>query len=97
MQIWDTLLGSATEIDLLRLGEALAVGTPPRTAMGVLQTLLREAARPGLARLGSPVSLDYFDRRPFAFDGTIDSVKVVLWSPVAVAGCPRWRQVTSTA
>ncbi|WP_295588084.1 arylsulfatase [uncultured Lamprocystis sp.] len=28
--------------------------------------------------LGSPVSLDYFDRRPFAFDGTIDSVEVVL-------------------
>ena len=28
--------------------------------------------------LGSPVSLDYFERRPFAFDGVIDSVKVVL-------------------
>ncbi len=28
--------------------------------------------------LGSPVSLDYFDRRPFAFDGTIDSVSVSL-------------------
>jgi arylsulfatase len=28
--------------------------------------------------LGSPVSLDYFDRRPFAFDGTIDSVRVSL-------------------
>ena len=28
--------------------------------------------------LGSPVSLDYFDRRPFAFDGRIDSVKVSL-------------------
>ncbi len=28
--------------------------------------------------LGSPVSLDYFDRRPFAFDGTIDAVKVSL-------------------
>ncbi|AUB84677.1 arylsulfatase [Candidatus Thiodictyon syntrophicum] len=28
--------------------------------------------------LGSPVSLDYFDRRPFAFDGTIDAVKVTL-------------------
>ena len=23
--------------------------------------------------LGSPVSLDYFDRRPFAFDGKIDA------------------------
>ena len=30
------------------------------------------------ADLGSPVSLDYFDRRPFAFDGTIASVKVSL-------------------
>jgi arylsulfatase len=28
--------------------------------------------------LGSPVSLDYFDRRPFAFDGSIESVKVSL-------------------
>ena len=28
--------------------------------------------------LGSPVSLDYFDRRPFAFDGKIDSVRVEL-------------------
>jgi len=28
--------------------------------------------------LGSPVSLDYFDRRPFAFNGKINSVKVDL-------------------
>jgi arylsulfatase len=28
--------------------------------------------------LGSPVSLDYFDRRPFAFDGKINSVTVDL-------------------
>jgi arylsulfatase len=28
--------------------------------------------------LGSPVSLDYFDRRPFAFDGKISAVKVQL-------------------
>jgi arylsulfatase len=28
--------------------------------------------------LGSPVSLDYFDRAPFKFDGTIDSVDVSL-------------------
>ena len=28
--------------------------------------------------LGSPVSLDYFDRRPFAFDGTIETVTVDL-------------------
>jgi arylsulfatase len=28
--------------------------------------------------LGSPVSVDYFDRRPFAFDGTIDAVTVEL-------------------
>ena len=28
--------------------------------------------------LGSPVSLDDFERRPFAFDGTIDSVRVSL-------------------
>ena len=28
--------------------------------------------------LGSPVSIDYFDRRPFRFDGKISSVKVKL-------------------
>jgi arylsulfatase len=28
--------------------------------------------------LGSPVSLDYFDRRPYAFTGKIDQVKVEL-------------------
>ena len=28
--------------------------------------------------LGSPVSLDYFDRRPFSFDGKIDKVSVAL-------------------
>ena len=28
--------------------------------------------------LGSPVSLDYFDRRPFKFDGSIAAVKVQL-------------------
>ena len=26
--------------------------------------------------LGSPVSLDYFDKAPFAFNGKIDEVKV---------------------
>ena len=26
--------------------------------------------------LGSPVSLDYFDKAPFKFNGTIDKVKV---------------------
>jgi hypothetical protein len=26
--------------------------------------------------LGSPVSLDYFERRPFAFNGTIENVTV---------------------
>jgi arylsulfatase len=28
--------------------------------------------------LGSPVSLNYFDRAPFKFDGKIDSVSVEL-------------------
>jgi hypothetical protein len=28
--------------------------------------------------LGSPVSLDYFDRRPFAFNGKINTVDVQL-------------------
>ena len=28
--------------------------------------------------LGSPVSLDYFDRRPFRFDGKIEAVDITL-------------------
>jgi arylsulfatase len=28
--------------------------------------------------LGSPVSVDYFERRPFAFNGKIDEVRVEL-------------------
>ena len=28
--------------------------------------------------LGSPVSLNYYDRRPFKFDGKIESVRVKL-------------------
>lgn len=51
MQIWDTLLGTATELDLLHLGAALGVGPEPRTAMGVLQHLLRHTPRPGLGEL----------------------------------------------
>ena len=31
--------------------------------------------------LGSPVSLDYFDRRPFRFEGKIESVRVELSHP----------------
>jgi arylsulfatase A-like enzyme len=31
--------------------------------------------------LGSPVSLDYFDRRPFAFDGAIESIQVDIAPP----------------
>jgi arylsulfatase len=31
--------------------------------------------------LGSPVSLDYFDQAPFAFDGTIDNVRVKYTAP----------------
>ena len=35
--------------------------------------------------LGAPVSLDYFDRRPFAFDGRIERVTIEL-KPQAAAG-----------
>jgi hypothetical protein len=31
--------------------------------------------------LGSPVSVDYFERRPFRFDGRIGSVRVTLAKP----------------
>jgi hypothetical protein len=36
--------------------------------------------------LGSPVSLDYFDRRPFRFDGKIESVEVELTGASGKAG-----------
>jgi adenine-specific DNA-methyltransferase len=47
MSTWDILLGSATELDLLRVGEALKLA--PRTAMGVLQHLLSVEPRPRLS------------------------------------------------
>jgi hypothetical protein len=41
--------------------------------------------------LGSTVSLACFDRRPFAFDGRIESVKVELKQPALSAALPRRR------
>lgn len=58
MQFWDTLLGTATELDLLRLGEALQVGSEPRTAMGVLQILLRTEPRPPVGQVVPHLSDD---------------------------------------
>lgn len=41
MQIHGTLLACVTELDLLKVGERFSVGAAPRTAVAVLQALLR--------------------------------------------------------
>ncbi|MCA9544370.1 MAG: site-specific DNA-methyltransferase [Myxococcales bacterium] len=51
MHLWNALLGSLTELDLLTLGEAFALGDPPRSAVSVLQHLLRAEQRPSLGDL----------------------------------------------
>ena len=43
MQIWDVLFGSLTELDLLRIGEALKIGGG--SSMRTLQELLRDPRR----------------------------------------------------
>lgn len=62
MRIWDTLLGAAAELDLLRLGEALDIGVRPRTAMGVLQHLLQATPRPGVQDVVPHLSEDTLRR-----------------------------------
>lgn len=58
MQIWDLLLGSLSELDLLRIGEELEIGPKPRTSMQVLQTLLRDPVRPAPALIVKHMSDD---------------------------------------
>lgn len=48
MQTWDILLGNATASDLLRLGEVMKIGGADRTAITVLQELIRAQPRPPL-------------------------------------------------
>lgn len=67
--------GAPAEIVLSVDGQEVARTTVARTVPAAFTA--SESFDVGLD-LGSPVSLDYFDRRPFAFDGTIDSVRVSL-------------------
>lgn len=45
---------------------------------GIRQVAQHACNRDGGIDLGSPVLLDYFDRRPFKFDGRIGAVNVQL-------------------
>ncbi len=68
---------SPAEVVLKVDGEEVARTTVRRTVPGAFTA--SETFGVGVD-LGSPVSLDYFDRRPFAFPGTIQSVTVTLGS-----------------
>ncbi|WP_373507747.1 arylsulfatase [Thiocapsa sp.] len=67
--------GAPAQIVLSVDGQEVARTTVARTVPAAFTA--SESFDVGLD-LGSPVSLDYFDRRPFAFDGTINSVRVSL-------------------
>jgi len=65
--------GAAADVRLLVDGVEAARGTVKRTVSGAFSA--SETLNVGID-LGSPVSLDYFDRRPFPFNGTIAQMKV---------------------
>jgi len=67
--------GAAAEVVLTVDGREVAKTTVKRTVAGAFTA--SETFDVGVD-LGSPVSLDYFDRRPFEFNGKIDSVIVEL-------------------
>ncbi len=54
-------------------GKEIARGSVPRTVPVAFTA--SESFDVGID-LGSPVSLEYFDRRPFKFDGRIEKVEV---------------------
>ena len=67
--------GAAAEVVLSVDGQKVAGTTVARTVPAAFTA--SETFDVGVD-LGSPVSLDYAERRPFAFNGTIDSVRVSL-------------------
>jgi arylsulfatase A-like enzyme len=67
--------GAAAEVVLTVDGAEVGRTTVKRTVAGAFTA--SETLDVGVD-LGSPVSLDYFDRRPFAFTGKIESVEVSL-------------------
>jgi len=66
---------SAADVVLMVDGKEVARTTVKRTVPAAFSA--SETFDVGVD-LGSPVSVDYFERRPFAFDGRISSVKVTL-------------------
>ena len=67
--------GAPAEVVLSVDGQEVARSTVARTVPAAFTA--SETFDVGLD-LGSPVSLDYYDRRPFRFDGKISTVKVDL-------------------
>jgi len=67
--------GAPAEVGLIVDGQEVARTTVKRTVPAAFTA--SETFDVG-TDLGSPVSLDYFDRRPFAFDGKIEKVLVTL-------------------
>ncbi len=69
--------GGAAEVTIVVDGAEVARTTVARTVAGAFSA--SETLNVGID-LGSPVSLDYYDRRPFPFDGKIASMRVELGS-----------------
>jgi arylsulfatase len=67
--------GGPAEVVIALDGSEVARTTVARTVAGAFTA--SETLDVGVD-LGSPVSLDYFDRRPFRFDGKIESVGVTV-------------------
>lgn len=62
MDVYAQLLASASELDLLKIGERFRIGTSPRTALGVLQVLLRSPGEAPLPQVVDELSDDTLAR-----------------------------------
>ena len=67
--------GGPAEVVIAVDAKEIARATVKRTVAGAFTA--SETLDVGVD-LGSPVSLDYFDRRPFRFDGKIETVDITL-------------------
>jgi arylsulfatase A-like enzyme len=69
--------GAPADVEVLVDGVEVARTTVSRTVPGAFSA--SETLNVGID-LGSPVSIDYFDRRPFPFNGKLETMKVKLTS-----------------
>ena len=75
--------GGPLNITMKVNGQVVATGQVPISAPLIFTA--NDCLDIGIA-LGSPVSLDYFDKAPFKFNGTIEQVHVEYQTPGQVRG-----------